>query len=141
MKQLGPQSVFRGLIVVSAICYVCLVASRWVFWPVASGHTYLALTENGENALLRFPQWFFWTFGLLWLAAAFGAYRFNGRARLLLAWLAAFGLVAQVVGGLMVQTAFEALVGSAGTLATGGALALAYYSPLAERFGHAQTKA
>ncbi len=134
MKSNEPQTVFRALIVITAACYLLLLLSRWFLWPIASGHTYLALTSNGDNAAIKLPQWIFWLFALLWMATAIGIYRFHSRARLVLAGLVVFGLVVSLLGGLMVQTAFEAFAGTAGTLAAGGALALAYYSPLKERF-------
>jgi len=134
MKPPATQTLFRGLILVSAISCLCLALSRWFLWPITPSSTYLALSENGADAIFHFPVWFFWMLGLLWIGAAVGAYMFRLRARLLLAWLVAFVLISQPLRGLVVQTALEAFAGTAGTLATGGALVLAYFTPLRERF-------
>ena len=131
-----PQLVklFRTLAVISAISYLLFVFSPWLVGTQLTPETEDILSWSGYGAILPLPDKVFWLLVLIWTMTTIGLCQFQPHARWLFAALTGFSLVLTLLGGMSTLTAWQNFLGSITTLLDGAVLALAYFSPLKERF-------
>lgn len=126
--------VFRTLVLVSTVSYLLFLFGGWIFWRDISEETYSGLGWRGYGAILPIPYKIWWLISILWIATAIGMLTFSKQARVVYLALTLFGLVTALLGGMVAELAIENLFITLTYLTDGAVLALAYFSPLKERF-------
>ncbi|MGH8617562.1 MAG: hypothetical protein ACREUW_07695 [Burkholderiales bacterium] len=133
----GLIRLFHRLVIASALIGIFLSVSPWLPLPL-SPELYLALDAIGAGALapsLWHITW--WIIQPLWLLAAIGLYTFQRWARWLFVGVYTVSTMASAVGGAVVWLPWEIVLFTITTLMDGAIIALAFLTPLRERFGRA----
>ena len=125
-----PVTVFRILLVVSTVSY--LLGFFHIYF--VSDHLVAPLSWHGYGAIFTLPTSVVWLSLALWLASALGMWLFVRSARFLYAALTLFFVLVTFFSGVAVQTGFGAFFGVVTNLSDGALLAIAFLSPVKERF-------
>ncbi len=130
----GIGAFFRGLVILSTFSYLVCVFSPWLIPGCLFAENYDLLAWDGRTAAFTLPAWIERALVALWIAVAVGLWRFNRWARGTFLALTVLSLIMTALGGMDVRLAFEAVLEDAVALIDGVILALAYFSPLKEKF-------
>lgn len=130
----SPPRLFRALIILATSTYLIYWFQLLLGKGLISHDVWDALSWDGYEALLTIPDSVLWLLMLLWVAVTVGLYGFSKAARFVFLWLTLFSTVTALLGGVTVQTAFGTFLCLITNLADGAILAMAYSTPLKERF-------
>ena len=125
---------FRRLVIGTTAMYVLWLGLPWIQDAYVPTEIADALSWYGFGAVLPLPTGIAWLVALLYVPVAIGLCSFSRSARWLFVALTGFILVWSLFGGLHVETALGATLGSIVTLGDGAIITLAFTSPLQERF-------
>ena len=127
-------TLFKRLVIGTTALYVLWLALPWIQDAFVSTEIADALSWNGFGAVLPLPTGIAWLVALLYVPVAIGLCSFSPSARWLFVALTVFLHIWSPLGGLRVETALGATLGSIVTLGDGAVITLAFTSPLRERF-------
>ena len=133
----GLTLLYQRLVIATALIGIFLSVSPWLPLPL-SPELYLALDASGAGALAPSLWWItWWIIQPLWLVAAIGLYTFQRWARWLLVGVYTVSTPIGALGGAIVWLPWEIVLVTLTTLMDGAIIALAFFSPLRERFERA----
>lgn len=132
--QRGLVALFRTLVATTTFAFLLAAFSPLLNWAVVWPEISDVLRHDGSMAVLRLPSYVTGLLVLLWVAAAVGVWQFDRHARLAFLLLTAISVVLTGLGGISVQLPFEVMLEYAVALMDGAILAIAYLSPLKEKF-------
>ncbi len=134
ISALGLARLFQGMVVVSTA--IGLFLWLWSYLPLPISEQTMAIRDaDGIGALLPWASyWVLTALQPIWVVAGIGLYFFLRWGRLLLAAAYAAGVIAYVVGGMIIWLPWEGVLVTIATLLDGAILALAFLTPLAKRF-------
>lgn len=125
---------FRILVATSTITFVLAAFSPRLNWGAVWPETSDLLRHDGSMAIMPLPTFVVALLMLLWVSVAVGLWQFNRHARLSFLLLTAMSVVLTALGGISVQLPFEVVLEYAVALMDGAIVAMAYFSPVAEKF-------
>jgi hypothetical protein len=128
------EKLFRVVVVASALVYVVLWSLPYFDWQLHSDAEFELLQLNGHGSVLPFPPALNWFLCLAWLLTAVGLFFFNPFARAAFVVLVLVSGVADFFWGFVVQSSWESGLLNITTLLDGATLAMAYLTPVSERF-------
>ena len=128
-----PSKLFKRLVFVTTLTQVVWSVLPWLD-RFSSAEVVEALSWSQHGAILPLPSAIFWLSLLLNVAAAIGLCSFSSSARFLFVALTAVDYLWGPLNGVAVDTGLGATLGGLMTLGKGAILALAFTSPLRERF-------
>lgn len=125
---------FRVLVLASTATY-CV----WFFLPILpsypSGEEYQLTQHSGYRAILPVENaLYFNTWFVLSIISAIGMFLIQNWARHLFLALATLNVVAAPLSGFLVQSPIDVMLSTTNLLLDGAIMALAYISPLSQRF-------
>ena len=129
-----PVARFRILLVLGTICFLLLLVGPWVFWRDLSEETYDGLNWAGFDAVLPMPRSVYYVIAALWVCAAVGVYFFVPAALWLYTALVVYSIANTLLGGMTTGLAVESFLIYLSSLADGAVLALAWWTPLRDKF-------
>jgi hypothetical protein len=127
-------TLFKRLVIGTTALYVLWLALPWIQDAFVSAEVADALSWYGFGAVLPLPTGIAWLVALLYVPVAIGLCSFSASARWLFVALTVFVHAWSLLGGLRVETALGATMGSIIMLGDGAVITLAFTSPLRERF-------
>lgn len=127
--------IFRGAVIMNAALLISLLLWDWL-WTSDLSLVRLAITSEGEGSVwpLAMSWWIYVLYPLVSLFSYAGLLIFSNFARVLFLVLVLFGLIWSTGDGLAVTYGYESFASIALGILDGVVLALAYLSPLSERF-------
>jgi hypothetical protein len=130
----GLVRLFQSMVVASTAIGAFLWI--WPYLPLPISEQTMAIRDaDGVGALLPWASyWVLTALQPIWVVAGIGLYFFLWWGRLLLAAAYAAGVIAYVVGGMIIWLPWEAVLVTLATLLDGAILALAFLPPLSKYF-------
>jgi hypothetical protein len=129
-----PVARFRMLVAVSTICYMLTLIGPWIFWRNVSEQTHDVLSWSGFDAVLLIPPTIVYMTAAVWVLAAVGVYFFVPAALWLYTALVIYSIATTLLRGVTTGLAVESFLIYLSSLADGAILALAYWTPLRDKF-------
>jgi zinc-ribbon domain len=129
-----PVARFRIVLILSTICYLLYLFGPWVFWRNLSEETYDGLNWAGYGGVLLIPRSVFYVTAALWVFAAVGVYFFVPAALWLYTALTVYTIATTLLCGMVASLAVESFLIYLSNLGDGAILALAYWSPVRDKF-------
>jgi hypothetical protein len=130
-----PAEVFKTLVLASAAVYAVSFLFSVLEHRLTSSETADALAWRDYGALLPLPNSVSWLLMFLYLVTCIGLYTFTATARIVFLVLTVFFTLLNLSSGVSVQAPVDGFLTTLFTLSGGAILALAYLSPLKQRFG------
>ena len=128
------EQLFRALVVVSQGAYFISLLAPYVEAGFRSGQTLALLDMNGYGALVVLPRSIIWLTAGVYLAIAVGLWRFSAAARMAYTILTVGYAMLTLAFGVAVFSPPVSFLGWITTAADGAIFALAYATPLKDRF-------
>src|SRR5688572_9336745 len=130
----GLVRLFQSMVVASTAIGAFLWI--WPYLPLPISEQTMAIRDaDGIGALLPWASyWVLTALQPIWVVAGIGLYFFLWWGRLLLAAAYAAGIVANLVGGMIIWLPWEAVLVTLATLLDGAVLTLAFLPPLSKYF-------
>jgi len=115
-----------------------LTYSAYWFFPYLYGYfdsdQQSLLSYSGAWSIYIFPNWFYWILFLAWMVGALGMILMRKIGRLIFLFSVIILIPLSILGGFVVLSPPEVLLGYMTTILEVFALSLAYFSPLREKF-------
>ena len=111
-----------------------------MYWFAPWGYGYLAqekqslLSYNGYGSLVGESEYFYWGFFLAMVTGYIGMLLFRKLFRLWFVSLIVIGLILSPIFGMSILTGIEAFIFDTSTILSGFVIALAYFTPLKDKF-------
>lgn len=133
-NEVGGAVFFRLTVMISMTLYATFVVIPWIQVRWMSKEALDAITWNGFEAIGLMPSGLYWFFSLVTLLAQAGLLFFSREARFFYSGTVVFWALLVLLSGIVVFTSLDALLSHVILLLNGGILAMAFTSPLRERF-------
>ena len=134
---MANQTFFRAMVCAYLLLYVVYYFVPATMFQNEDGAINL-LKLDGYSALYNFGNYFETVLFFLWIVASLGLVHFDSWARTLFLGMTTWSILAPVFYGIRVTAPLEIMLGGLITTLGGAILAIAYLSPVRDRFSRQQ---